>query len=222
MQGDNATFAGERLPAEGCSGAAGLPKGVPPTGSYAFVQYFDDVNPPGGRTFTVGQNFEFEFGIFILDSALVTAGSRDSYYTDTFRLQIGLGGLTPLNLDFSGLPGPVADARFGGATTASWLKAPSCANYYGEMALNIQQGERPELRRGTPDVPLGLRDGRPLRPGQPGPHEGAEPRRSGQQHDLLRELPLPQRPRLPAHEARSTRRASMVFMPWARPASCNR
>jgi CxxC motif-containing protein (DUF1111 family) len=68
----------------------------------------------------------------------VTAGSRDSYYTDTFRLQIGLGGLTPLNLDFSGLPGPVPDARFGGATTASWLRVEPY-NYYGEMALNIQQ-----------------------------------------------------------------------------------
>ena len=136
MQGDNATFMQNDYMKDGTD--ANLPMGVPPTGSYAFVQYFDDMNPPGGRSFTVGQNFEFEFGIFILDSALVTPGSRDSYYTDTFRLQIGLGGLTPLNLDFSGLPGPVADARFGGQTTASWLRVEPY-NYYGEMALNMQQ-----------------------------------------------------------------------------------
>jgi CxxC motif-containing protein (DUF1111 family) len=108
------------------------------------VQYFDDMNPPGGRTFTVGQNFEFEFGIFISPAALVTAGSRDSYYTDTFRLQIGTGGLTPNNLDFDngGFPfnaiGPVPEGRFGGATTASWMRIEPY-NYYGEMALNLTQ-----------------------------------------------------------------------------------
>jgi CxxC motif-containing protein (DUF1111 family) len=136
VQGDNATFMLNDYMKDGTD--ANLPKGVPPTGTYAFVQYFDDTMPPGGRSFTVGQNFEFEFGIFISPAALVTPGSRDSYYTDTFRLQIGLGGLTPLNLDFSGLPGPVPDARFGGATTASWLRVEPY-NYYGEMALNMQQ-----------------------------------------------------------------------------------
>src|SRR5450432_1962047 len=136
VQGDNATLILNDYMKDGTD--ANLPKGVAPTGPYAFVQYFDDMMPPGGRSFAIGQNFEFEFGIFILDSALVTPGSRDSYYTDTFRLQIGLGGLTPLNLDFTGLPGPVPDGRFGGATTASWLRVEPY-NYYGEMALNIQQ-----------------------------------------------------------------------------------
>src|SRR6185369_9848992 len=35
-------------------------------------------------------------------------------------------------------PGPVLGARFGGDTTASWLRSEPY-NYYGEMALNIQQ-----------------------------------------------------------------------------------
>ena len=136
VQGDNATFMLNDYMKDGTM--ANLPTGLTPTGPVALVQYFDDTMAPGGRSFTVGQNFEFEFGIFISPGALVTPGSRDSYYTDTFRLQIGLGGLTPLNLDFSGLPGPVADARFGGNTTASWLRVEPY-NYYGEMALNIQQ-----------------------------------------------------------------------------------
>ena len=142
MQGDNATFMLNDYMKDGTD--ANLPKGVAPTGSYAFVQYFDDLQAPGGRSFAIGQNFEFEFGIFISPGALVTPGSRDSYYTDTFRLQIGLGGLTPYNMDYdNGMApfnamGPVPEARFGGATTASWMRIEPY-NYYGEMALNIQQ-----------------------------------------------------------------------------------
>lgn len=134
VQGDNATFMLNDYMKDGTM--ANMP--IPPTGPVAFVQYFDDTMAPGGRSFAVGQNFEFEFGIFIDPASLVTKGSRDSYYTDTFRLQIGVGGLTPLNLDFSGLPGPATNARFGGGTTASWLRSEPY-NYYGEMALNIQQ-----------------------------------------------------------------------------------
>jgi CxxC motif-containing protein (DUF1111 family) len=134
VQGDNATFMLNDYMKDGTTD--NMP--IPPTGPVAFVQYFDDTMAPGGRSFAVGQNFEFEFGIFIDPASLVTKGSRDSYYTDTFRLQIGIGGLTPLNLDFSGLPGPATNARFGGGTTASWLRSEPY-NYYGEMALNIQQ-----------------------------------------------------------------------------------
>ncbi|HVZ75064.1 MAG TPA: di-heme oxidoredictase family protein [Polyangia bacterium] len=140
MQGDNATFMQNDYMKDGTMADAPMP----PTGKTAFVQYFDDVNPPGGRTFTQGQNFEFEFGIFITPSELVTPGSRDSYYTDTFRYQIGIGGLTPYNMDYdNGMApfnamGPIPDARFGGDTTASWLRIEPY-NYYGEMALNMQQ-----------------------------------------------------------------------------------
>jgi CxxC motif-containing protein (DUF1111 family) len=140
MQGDNATFMQNDYMKDMTMADAPMM----PTGPTAFVQQFDDVHPPGGRTFAVGQNFEFEFGIFISPTELVTKGSRDSYYTDTFRLQIGVGGLTPYNLDFDtgaapfNAAGPIPDARFGGDTTASWLRVEPY-NYYGEMALNIQQ-----------------------------------------------------------------------------------
>src|SRR4029079_1122095 len=117
---------------------------IPATGKVAFVQKFDDKMPPGGRSFAVGQNFEFEFGIFIDPASLTTKGSRDSYYTDTFRIQIGMGGLTQYKLDYNNgaapfnAAGPIPDARFGGDTTASWLRSEPY-NYFGEMALNIQQ-----------------------------------------------------------------------------------
>jgi CxxC motif-containing protein (DUF1111 family)/cytochrome c553 len=141
-QGDNATFMLNDYMKD--MTMSDIPMGVPPTGPVAFVQQFDDLNPPNGRSFTQGLNFEFEFGIFILPTALVTPGSRDSYYTDTFRLQIGIGGLTPYNMDFdNGMApfnamGPIPASRFGGSTTASWLRIEPY-NYYGEMALNIQQ-----------------------------------------------------------------------------------
>jgi len=141
-QGDNATFMQNDYMKD--MTMSDIPMGVPPTGPVAFVQQFDDMNPPGGRSFTHGLNFEFEFGIFILPTALVTPGSRDSYYTDTFRLQIGIGGLTPYNMDFDNgeapfdAMGPIPASRFGGNTTASWMRIEPY-NYYGEMALNIQQ-----------------------------------------------------------------------------------
>jgi Cytochrome C oxidase, cbb3-type, subunit III len=139
-QGDNATFMQNDYMKDMTMDA--MP--IPPTGTVAFVQQFDDMNPPGTRSFTMGDNFEFEFGIFILPTALATPGSRDSYYTDTFRLQIGVGGLTPYNMDFDNgaapfhAMGPGPASRFGGNTTASWLRIEPY-NYYGEMALNIQQ-----------------------------------------------------------------------------------
>jgi CxxC motif-containing protein (DUF1111 family) len=140
LQGDNATFALNDYMKDGTMDQAPMP----PTGATAFLQYFDDVNPPGGRSFTAGQNFEFEFGIFIDPASLTTKGSRDSYYTDTFRYVIGVGGLTPYNTDYNNgaapfnAAGPIASARFGGDTTASWMRSEPY-NYFGEMALNLQQ-----------------------------------------------------------------------------------
>jgi CxxC motif-containing protein (DUF1111 family) len=134
VQGNNATFMLNDYMVDGTMADAPMA----PTGPTAMVQYFDDKQAPGGRSFAVGQNFEFEFGIFIAKDALTTPGSRDSYYTDCFRLQIGVGGLTPNNLDYAALPGPFTDARLGGDTTISWLVAEPY-NYFGEMALNIQQ-----------------------------------------------------------------------------------
>jgi CxxC motif-containing protein (DUF1111 family) len=134
LQGNNATFALNDYMKDGTMADAPMA----PTGQTAMIQYFDDKQPPGGRQFAIGQNFEFEIGIFIAKDALTTPGSRDSYYTDCFRLQIGVGGLTANNLDYDQLPGPTVDARLGGDTTISWLVAEPYNNF-GEMALNIQQ-----------------------------------------------------------------------------------
>jgi CxxC motif-containing protein (DUF1111 family) len=109
-----------------------------PTGPFAAVQQYDEQVVPNSRTMAVGQNFEFEFGVFIDPASLTTAGSRDSYYTDTFRYQIGIGGMTPNNMDYDAAPGPVPDARLGGDTTIAWLFAEPNMNF-GEMALNTQQ-----------------------------------------------------------------------------------
>jgi CxxC motif-containing protein (DUF1111 family) len=168
MQGDNATFMQNDYMKD--MTMADVP--MMPTGPTAFVQQFDDANPPGGRAFAVGQNFEFEFGIFINPADLVTQGSRDSYYTDTFRLQIGVGGLTPYNMDFNtgaapfNAAGPIPDARFGGDTTASWLRVEPY-NYYGEMALNIQQEDVQNFVEGRRMFHTDFTNGQHSDPGNP-------------------------------------------------------
>jgi CxxC motif-containing protein (DUF1111 family)/mono/diheme cytochrome c family protein len=133
-QGNNATFMENKYMAD----MAMTDSPMPPTGPVAMVQQYDETNVPGTRQMVVGQNFEFEFGIFIDPTTLVTPGSRDSYYTDTFRYQIGVGGMTPNNMDYSAAPGPVLDARLGGDTTIAWLFAEPEQNF-AEMALNTQQ-----------------------------------------------------------------------------------
>jgi CxxC motif-containing protein (DUF1111 family) len=109
-----------------------------PMGPVAQVQQYDQTNIPGQRKMEPGQNFEFEFGVFIEPTALTSAGSRNSYYTDTFRYAIGTGGMTPNNLDYDQAPGPVADARLGGDTTIAWMFAEP-EMYFSQMALNTQQ-----------------------------------------------------------------------------------
>jgi CxxC motif-containing protein (DUF1111 family) len=167
-QGDNATFMQNDYMKDMTMDA--MP--IPPTGTVAFVQQFDDMNPPGTRSFTMGDNFEFEFGIFILPTALATPGSRDSYYTDTFRLQIGVGGLTPYNMDFDNgaapfnAMGPGPASRFGGNTTASWLRIEPY-NYYGEMALNIQQENVQNFVKGRQLFHTDFTNGQHSDPGNP-------------------------------------------------------
>lgn len=109
-----------------------------PTGPVAQVQQYDQTFVPQQRTMEVGQNFEFEFGVFIDPTALTSPGSRNSYYTDTFRYQIGVGGLTPNNMDYDQAPGPIPEARSGGDTTIAWLFVEP-QMYFSEMALNTQQ-----------------------------------------------------------------------------------
>jgi CxxC motif-containing protein (DUF1111 family) len=132
VQGNNATFM-ENHYENDVTDAPVLPMG--PVGR---VQQFDQVTIPAGRDMVVGQNMEFEFGVFIDKGALTSAGSRNSYYTDTFRYAIGVGGMTPNNMDYDGAPGPVAEARLGGDTTIAWLFAEP-DQYFGQMALNTQQ-----------------------------------------------------------------------------------
>ncbi len=109
-----------------------------PMGPVAQLQQYDEQVVPGSRQMVPGQNFEFEFGVFIDPASLASPGSRDSYYTDTFRYQIGIGGMTSNNMDYDQRPGPLLDARLGGDTTIAWLFAEPEQNF-GEMALNIQQ-----------------------------------------------------------------------------------
>jgi CxxC motif-containing protein (DUF1111 family)/mono/diheme cytochrome c family protein len=155
-QGNNATFEANNYAVD--ITAAQIPPLTPlagPTAPFAFQQQRTETSMtiPADRTMTVGQNYEFEIGVFILPTALVTPGSRDSYYTDTFRYQIGIGGLTPNNLDYAASPGPVPNARLGGDTTFSWildnagainpatgLGGPGSEDYmyYDQFALNIQ------------------------------------------------------------------------------------
>lgn len=105
--------------------------------SYAFAQSQEVTrNARDNRDIAKGDLFEFEFGVF-LDEASVRPGSRTAYYTDTFRYQVGSGGLTPESGDPSGLVGPELTAQQGGATTGAWLYAePDTA--FEQLALNVQ------------------------------------------------------------------------------------
>jgi CxxC motif-containing protein (DUF1111 family) len=132
VQGNNATFAENHYMLD----IAVAP--MPPTGPVAQVQQFDQTAIPQGRSMAVGQNFEFEFGIFTDPASLTTKGSRDSYYSDTFRYAVGVGGLTPNNLDYAETPGPLPEAQTGGGTTIAWAFAEPDM-YFSQMALNTQQ-----------------------------------------------------------------------------------
>jgi CxxC motif-containing protein (DUF1111 family) len=132
LPGNNATFAENQMMVD----VATSP--VPPTGPVAQAQQYQQKFVPQGRTMAVGQNLEFEFGIFLDPASLLTKGSRDSYYSDTFRYAIGVGGLTPNNLDYDKSPGPAPEARTGGDTTIAWMFAEP-AMYFSQMALNTQQ-----------------------------------------------------------------------------------
>jgi CxxC motif-containing protein (DUF1111 family)/cytochrome c553 len=148
-QGNNATFESNRYAVDVMqTDIPATPPFTTPTAPYAFQQQALETpaTMPADRTMTVGQNYEFEIGVFILPTALVTPGSRDSYYTDTFRYQIGIGGLTPNNLDYAAAPGPIPNARLGGDTTIAWIlddagQSDAMAEeymYFDEFALNIQ------------------------------------------------------------------------------------
>jgi CxxC motif-containing protein (DUF1111 family) len=87
-----------------------------------------------------GELFEFEFGLFF-EGTIKPAGSRHAYYTDTFRYQVGKGGVTANNPDkytgAKGILGPVPAAQSGGDTTNVWPYYMQ-ETQFGQMALNVQ------------------------------------------------------------------------------------
>ncbi len=108
------------------------------TAPYAAVQSQTvTMNPRTGMPIQEGDIFEFEFGLFLTPGELTSAGSRNSYYTDTFRYRVGVGGVTPENYDTSGQPGPLRPSWLGGDTTVAWIYAEP-ELYFSQMALNIQ------------------------------------------------------------------------------------
>lgn len=109
----------------------------PADAPFAVVQIYETHSAPPGRSLAAGEVMEFEFGIFLDADATTTPNSRTTYYTDTFRYQIGVGGLTPNNADYPLAPGPIEQAQLGGATTDGWLlNEPQL--YFDQMALNMQ------------------------------------------------------------------------------------
>jgi CxxC motif-containing protein (DUF1111 family) len=106
---------------------------TPTTAPFGAVQQFDETHAPGIRSIALGENYELEFG------ARITGNQprRDTYYTDTFRYRIGLGGLTPENRDFAQLAGPLLPAQLGGDTTISWLRDEPWM-YFDQVALDVQ------------------------------------------------------------------------------------
>ncbi|MGV3623080.1 MAG: di-heme oxidoredictase family protein [Archangium sp.] len=105
-------------------------------------------NARDGREMRVGDIFDFEFGVFLAgfnsqDSTSIGEGAK-SYYSDTFRYQVGKGGLTPESFDDSGLVGPSEmSARLAGGLTVpfvAWADGTAIAPemVFSQMALNIQ------------------------------------------------------------------------------------
>jgi CxxC motif-containing protein (DUF1111 family) len=137
VRGDNATFQFNNYIPDATE--ADLPPEVYGYTNFKQIQQYNETTAPEGRAFAVGENYEFEIGIFIDPSSMTSQGSRDSYYTDCFRYRIGEGGLTPNNQDFAPAPGPVVQARGGADTTIAWiLDEQDIHEAIGQMALNIQ------------------------------------------------------------------------------------
>jgi CxxC motif-containing protein (DUF1111 family) len=109
---------------------------------YARIQQAETM--ANGRTngpIKAGDLFEFEFGIFNDAGAIQPPGSRTNYYTDTYRYQVGKGGVTANNPDTytggKGILGPVPAAQGGGDTTNVWPYYMQ-ETQFGQMALNVQ------------------------------------------------------------------------------------
>ncbi|HEY0709463.1 MAG TPA: di-heme oxidoredictase family protein [Polyangia bacterium] len=118
-------------------------------GNVFHVNEFMDVKTNKHYEFTVKSNtrekrelrkgdlFEFEFGIFQDGNA---APGRTNYYTDTYRYQVGVGGLTAINIDPAMGPefmGPDVSGLSGGGMTFPYIKAEP-KFYFSQMGVSIQ------------------------------------------------------------------------------------
>lgn len=98
------------------------------------------------RALQAGDILDFELGIYLAGVSMqdpnpIPGGS--AYFSDTFRYQVGVGGLTPENFDDAGVLGPPLRARLGGQTTVPWVALADgtpVAPEYGlsQLALNAQ------------------------------------------------------------------------------------
>lgn len=103
-------------------------------------------NSRTGQPIAPGDSFEFEFGVF-LEADEVREGSRTSYYSDTYRYRVGVGGFTADNADPAGKLGPVRRAQQGGDGTNVWLYE-DVEFAFEQMALNIQHENVQAFLRG--------------------------------------------------------------------------
>jgi CxxC motif-containing protein (DUF1111 family) len=114
------------------------------------LEYTVDRNAREQRPMQTGDILEFEFGIFIAGQDASDPNAiegRTSYYTDTFRYRVGLGGLTAENADTSGTLGPDDAARVAGDTTIPWIYAEP-ELYFSQMALDMQPAHVQAFLRG--------------------------------------------------------------------------
>lgn len=104
------------------------------------LQYTVDYNPRANRPMALGDILEFEFGIFIAGNNAQDPDAiegRTAYYTDTFRYQVGIGGLTAESADPAGILGPAPAEQLTGTGTVPWLYEEQEMSY-SQMMLNIQ------------------------------------------------------------------------------------
>jgi CxxC motif-containing protein (DUF1111 family) len=94
-------------------------------------------NARESRPMRKGDILEFEFGVFS-DPGSITG--RTNYYTDTYRYQVGVGGLSAANNDpamGADLMGPELGGMSAGAMTFPYIKEEPVF-YFSQMGLAIQ------------------------------------------------------------------------------------
>lgn len=95
-----------------------------------------------GRPLQLGDTMELELGIFIAGNDPADPGAiegQTAYYTDTFRYQVGHGGLSPRNDDPSGALGPALEHTLAGATTIPFVQIAEELHWaFSQMALDMQ------------------------------------------------------------------------------------